>query len=345
MAGPTRILLIRPSALGDVCRTVPALASLRRAHPSAQIDWLVQDAFADAIRHHPALTTPVPFPRASMGRALRSLHVAPLMEFIETLEQPRYDLVLDLQGLARSGLFAWFTGSPRRLGYADARELAWLGLTERIPVHPALHTVDRMLALTAAAGVEITRDMRLYADPAEREWVQRDSRLHAAPYVVVAPTSRWPAKRWPAERFAAVAQHLAARGFTIVLVGGKSERDQCAPLMTLAASTPGVIDLIGQTSIARLMALIESSALTIANDSAALHMAVGFDRPIVALYGPTRVDLVGPYLREADVLQHIIPGDRFNHKDPANMAPMLRITADEVIAAADTRLTNDASRR
>ena len=86
------------------------------------------------------------------------------------------------------------------------------------------------------------------------------------------------------------------------------------------------------------MAIIEGAQLVIANDSAALHMAVGFDRPLIALYGPTRVGRVGPYSRQADVIQHVTPDDRIDHKDAANVALMERITTGEVIERIDERL-------
>src|SRR5690606_13157489 len=100
----------------------------------------------------------------------------------------------------RSGFFAWATRAPRRVGFANARELGWLGLTERHGVPHERHTVDRMLELVRMAGVEPVRDLRLYAPPA------RAGREHGAgrPYAVIAPTSRWPGKRWPAKRFAAL---------------------------------------------------------------------------------------------------------------------------------------------
>lgn len=338
MTHPNRILLIRPSALGDVCRTVPALASLRRAYPSADIDWLVQDTFTDAVVHHPDLTRILPFPRRLLGRAIRAFDLAPVMQFLDSLADGHYDLVFDLQGLARSGFFAYWTGAPRRVGLADARELGWMGLNERHAVTPGLHTVDRMLEVLRLAGVTPVTDMRLYASDAARQQLRSIGHTADGPYAVLAPTSRWPAKRWPADRFAVLASHLAARGVPVVLIGGPAERDQCEPLLDLAERDPRVVDLIGRTTVGQLMALAESAALVIANDSAALHMAVGFDRPLIALYGPTRVDRVGPYRREADVIQHITPADHLDHKDSAQVALMQRISTDEVIAAADARL-------
>jgi ADP-heptose:LPS heptosyltransferase len=192
-----------------------------------------------------------------------------------------------------------------------------------------------MLALVEAAGVEPIRDMRLYTGAKERAFVERH--LGVRRYAVIAPTSRWPGKRWPADRFAAVAESLLTMGFdAVALVGGKSERDQCAPLLDLTTREPCVLDLIGATTVGELMALVYSSALVIANDSAALHMAVGFDRPALGLFGPTRVDLVGPYGRDADVIQHVEADEMLDHKHDADgMAFMARIGVGEVISRVE----------
>jgi heptosyltransferase-1 len=336
---PRRILLIRPSALGDVCRSVPAIVSLRRAYPGAHIDWLVQDSFADAVRFHPGLTGIVPFSRTSMGRALLGGRPGQLIALVRLLRTARYDMVYDLQGLFRSGFFARATGAPRRVGYADARELGWLGLNERHPAPAGMHAVERMFELLRLSGVEPIPDLRLYPGEAARDWLASQPGLSRAPYAVIAPTSRWPAKRWPTQRFVRVAEHLVSRGLTVVVVGSASERDQCGPLLEPGGNRAGIVDLVGRTTVAQLMALIERAGLVIACDSAPLHMAVGFDRPLVALFGPTRVERVGPYRRQPDVIQHVAPGDTLDHKDPAGgLRLMDRIGADEVIAAADARL-------
>jgi ADP-heptose:LPS heptosyltransferase len=100
-----------------------------------------------------------------------------------------------------------------------------------------------------------------------------------------------------------------------------------------------VTDLVGKTSIAQLMHTIEHAALLVANDSAALHMAVGFDRPAVALFGPTRTDLVGPYGRGEDVIQHAPALTKNMHKDEGfGAALMQQITVEEVYAACEQRL-------
>ncbi len=87
------------------------------------------------------------------------------------------------------------------------------------------------------------------------------------------------------------------------------------------------------------MAVVSRASLVVANDSAALHMAVGFDRALVALFGPTRVERVGPYRRDSDVIQHARPGDRFEHKQPRTTGGMIeRIGVEEVFTVCTQRL-------
>ncbi|MEO0511876.1 MAG: glycosyltransferase family 9 protein [Planctomycetota bacterium] len=341
---PERVLIIRPSALGDVCRSVPVAASLRRAFPSARIDWLVRDSCADAVRHHPAVDRVVLFDRKSLGRAASRLLVGPTLSFLKSLRVSRYDLVIDAQGLFRSGLFALATGAAGRVGYANARELGWLGLNQRVQTPRRAHAVDRMLALVESIGVEPAKDLGLYTSEQDRLWA---SERILGRCVTLAPTSVWPAKRWPIDRFRKLAELLLQSGHAgqIAVVGAPGERDQCDPLLELAARDERVIDLVGSTSVGRLMAVIERSALVVANDSAAVHMAVGFDRPLVALYGPTSLATVGPYERDHDVVQHVTADDTLDHKSPSLGLPLMqRIQTEEVVRAATDRLSRASAR-
>ena len=184
--------------------------------------------------------------------------------------------------------------------------------------------------------------MRLYPPPGERAHVAADPELAGRRFAVLAPTSRWPGKRWPIERFAEVARAMLHEGLggcdAVVIVGSKGERAQCGPLLALAdgpasASSARLIDRVGATSVGGLMALIERASLVVANDSAALHMAIGLDRPTIGLYGPTDLALVGPYQRGDCAVQHLRPGDVLDHKnEPAGRALMERISTAEVLA-------------
>lgn len=341
-AAPERVLLIRPSALGDVCRSVPVLVSLKRTWPAARVDWLIQDTFVDAIRHHPDLGQAVPFARAELGRQCGRLRFGPLIAWLRALRHARYDLVIDAQGLLRSAVFALATGARRRVGYRNAQELAGLLYNTRGDVDRSRHAVERMLSLAAVAGAAPVDDMRLYAGEDELSQVVLE---YPEPYVVLAPTSRWAAKRWPAGRFAALAERLIGAGVErVIVVGGPGEREQCRPILDLADAHPRITDRVGSTTIGMLMALIARSRLVVANDSAAVHIAVGFDRPLVGLYGPTDIGRVGPYARDVDVIQQLSHDDRFDHKNDANARLMDRITIDEVADGCLERIADGACR-
>jgi lipopolysaccharide heptosyltransferase I len=341
VTGPQKILLIRPSALGDVARSTPVLVSLKRRYPEAEVDWLVQDSFVDAVSAHPDLHEAIPFARRRYGGALgwvRSLG------WIDSLRKQHYDLVVDCQGLLRSALFTFATRAPERVGYANAREGGAFAYNRKFDVSQDIHTVERMLSLIEQAGVEPIRDARLYVPvEAAAGWQEERQRLGIAEerYVVLAPTSRWPGKAWPAERFAELAQHLLGHGMEqVVIVGAKSEREQCQPVLDLVRDRPEhLFDMVGTTDVGGLMAVIAQSAGVVANDSAALHLAVGFERPIVALFGPTEPRLVGPYGRQDCVIRPETDGRAVSHKDEvAGTELMCRITTESVIERCEALL-------
>lgn len=306
-ATPRRILIIRPSALGDVARTVPALPTLRRAFPDAQIDWLVQDTFADAIRHHPDLNAPVPFPRKRFGRVRKNpLLAAEISRWVTSHLKNQYDWVIDLQGLLRSGLLTWATKAPARIGFANAKEYAWLAYNRRHNIDPSMHTVDRMLALLAAENLEPDHDMQLYAGLDDHAWLDdwlEQHNLTNQPYACIAPTARWLCKCWPIDRFANIANRLIQSNAVaprIVVLASPTERPLVQPLLD---QLPDNAALLPQTTVGQMMAILSRTRILICNDSAPLHIAVGFDRPIVSIFGPTDPALVGPYRRDDCVIE------------------------------------------
>lgn len=319
------------------------LASVRHAYPDARIDWLVQDTFAPAISAHPALDEIIPFPRKHFGRWWTSAtRIREFLSWMRNLRTQRYDLVLDCQGLGRSGLFTWATRAHRRVGARDAREFAWLGYNVRhVPAQgcsPPLHTVDRMLGLLEADGITVNRDMRLFVNPEDASWWSQYCTKHsisAERYAVLAPTSRWLSKRWPIGRWAELVSPLLMRGFEhVVLIGGPNEHEQVNPILPKGTNgTSPLVNLVDQTTIGQTMAVISQAGLVVANDSAPLHMAVGFDRPCVGLFGPTEPALVGPYQREDSVVRGFTarPGEVIDYKDPKLEDRLMRVISTTAV--------------
>ena len=340
-----RVLLVRPSALGDVARTVPALVTIRNALPEATIDWVVQPAFADVVRHHPAVHEVVPFDRDHLGRMWRSVSAFGAgRQWLRALRDRRYDLAIDLQGLLRSGLITRFSGAPRRLGFANAREYGWLGCNVRFNVPERMHTVDRMLRLLELAGFAPSHDMTLYVGQADAQWAAEELRsvcVGDEPFVALAPTARWLSKCWPIERYIELARRLLdtrIAGGHLVVLAGPGERAQVQPLLDALADTGRVH--LPATRVGQMAALLARAGLLVCNDSAALHIAVGLARPIAAVFGPTDPALVGPYRRPDTVIRP--DRQQANHNDfrrrPNDQSVIAGVTLEQVWAVVEQQL-------
>jgi heptosyltransferase I len=333
---PQRILVIKPSAIGDIVHALPVLNLLRRQWPAAQISWLVSSACASLLEGHPQIDELIRFERRRFGKGWRKPSAAlGLFHFTRELRARQFDLVIDLQGLFRSGWLAWKTGAPIRIGPSEARELGWIFYTHHVATgFPQGHAVDRYLKIADALG--------LGREPVEFVFATSDSDRQSAAdllepgkrFAILLPGANWKSKRWPAEHFAALVAPLRDRlGLESVIVGAAGDR-------ALAAQISGSIDLTGRTNLRQLVALMERAELVIGNDTGPLHIAAALGRPMVALYGPTNPDYTGPYGHLESVLRHPIACSpylssrcRYSHH-----GCLREIQPDRVLRAAESQI-------
>ncbi len=308
-----RILLIKPSSLGDIVHALPVLRALRRRYPNACIDWLAAKSWAGLLAGHPEIDEVLIFDRRRFSRLGTSFSAtAEFWRFLMTLRARRYDLVIDLQGLFRSGFLAWASGASVRLGFAAAREWAWVFYTHRMFV-PAgvLHAAEKNYLVARALGIAdapMTFDLAL--SEAERrqaaEILQAAGLPLEARFAVVLPGARWETKRWFPERFAEVIDRLAAEHrLPSVLMGGPDERELCTSVAGACHSQP--INLAGQTELREMAAILDRAAVVLCHDSAPMHLAAALHRPLVCILGPTHPARTGPYGTAAAILQAHLP--------------------------------------
>lgn len=288
---PRRVLLVKPSSLGDIVNTLPALAALHRRWPETLIDWLVKPEWAELLRDHSMLHEIVVLPR--------SWELWP--GFIGQLARRPYDVVIDFQGLLRSGLLSLMTRARVRVGFADGREGSSWCYTHRFTAsEEIIHAVDRYLCLIGAFGIP-TGGSREFHLPHWRDaeaWVERLWQSEKiAPHetlCVLHPAARWKNKRWPAERYAQLADWMLGRkDCRVLLVGGATQVkliDEVKRQMRRPA-----IDLSGRTNLQQLTALLRRATLLVTNDSGPMHLSAAVNTPVVAVFGPTNPRETGPY--------------------------------------------------
>jgi len=308
-----RILFIKPSSPGDIIHALPVLHGLRRRYPKAHLAWLVSSSFADLIEADPAINEVIRFDRRRFARLGRSLQVTrEFIAFVRQLRSRRFDLVIDLQGLFRSGFLAYASGAGVRIGFAASREMAWLFYTDKIrPDARAAHAADKNYAIAGLLGFEdqpMDFDVRLaVADRARAaELLKTAGFLPGERYAVLAPGTRWETKCWPSERFGRLAAVIKQRHYLdSVLVGGAA--DAALAEAAVAVSGGAAKNLCGKTNLRQLAAIVEKAAVVVTADSMPMHVAAAMRRPLVALFGPTDPLRTGPYGCQQDVLRFDLP--------------------------------------
>jgi lipopolysaccharide heptosyltransferase I len=291
-----RIALIKPSALGDIVHSLPVLTALRRRYPDAHLTWVVSKNYERLLAGHPDLDAVLPWERGASRRAWGRGVIA-FARLLKQLRCERFDLVIDLQGLLRTGVMTAATGAPRRVGLGSAREGAAWFYTDVVPVPDvdAIHAVDRYWLVAEALGAGGgPKTFRVPISEEARRWAEQALAGCPRPWLMLGVGARWMTKRWPPAHFAALARRAQAEfGGTAVLVGG---RDEATLAQATASELAGPVrDLAGRTTLPQLAAVLARADAMVANDTGPLHLAAALGRPVVAPYTCTRARRTGPY--------------------------------------------------
>lgn len=353
---PSRILIVRLSALGDIVHALPVLAALKRQDPAVEVDWLVEQGYAPILDLVEGLHRRI-IVRASPSAARESLrgeegpagrrpaHLfdggAGYVRAVAFLRRQRYDVALDLQGLIKSAVWARLSNARRVIGFARShlreRQAAWFYGETVAPPAPA-HVIQKNLSLAAHLGAAVDSvevPLRIASSGSVTSAIE--AAIGPARYAVLNPGAAWPNKRWPPERFGALAASLLHRhGLASFVTWGPAER---ALAEAVVSASQGAARLAPPTEIADLAALLAGAALIVSGDTGPLHIAAAAGTPIVGLYGPTWPERNGPWNQDDEVISRA-PRCQCHHKRQClTGAPcILDITLAEVEAAVDRRL-------
>jgi heptosyltransferase-1 len=298
------ILLVKTSSLGDVVHNLPVASDIRRKMPGWEVDWLVEESFADIPRLHPCVRDVIP---VALRRWRRSPLSAGTWRELESwrhaLRDRPYDFVLDTQGLIKSALLARLARG-RHCGFAAgaAREpLAARFYDDTFVIPRNVHAVERNRWLAAAAldyAQDAPLDYGIRSDRLDADW------LPPQPYAVLITATSRADKLWPDAHWLAICTGLHARGIAAVLPAGSDEERSRARRLAdngrraLAAPPLAVRELAG---------LMAGAGIVIGLDTGLTHLAAALGVPVVCIFSGSNPMLTG-VLRDSGAINLGGPG-------------------------------------
>ncbi|MFH2012912.1 MAG: glycosyltransferase family 9 protein [Pseudomonadota bacterium] len=343
------IMIVKLSAIGDVVHTLPSLEALRAAYPDSRITWLIEEDTEQIIRNHPSLDKVIVSKRKTWMKSILKPSTClqtfdDIVSFVKELRRTKYDLVIDFQGLLKSGILTLLSGGKRRLGYDKTRELSYLFLNERIPPYdPDLHAVERYLNLTKYLGAEVKEpEFLIPFDERDVEYVKgflSDNGVDGTKKIIaVNPASGWETKLWDLEKFSLLCDRIIDECHAvIVFTGGKDDLGMIDTLTSKMRNT--ALNTAGRMNLKQLACLLSMAALMITTDTGPMHVASAMKTPVVAIFGPTAPWRTGPYGKGHTIIKSGVECSPCFKKKCDTKKCMAEITVDEVFSLTAQKLT------
>ncbi len=311
--------------------TLPAMMAVRETYPEAHIAVVANPLVAQLLENHPGCDEIIVYNK----RAEHS-GVAGMLRFASELRRRKFDCAILFQYAIEAGIMMFLARIPRRIGFTTDNRRVFL--THPVPfgeMEKTVHQTDAFLRIVNPYGIEATEKIQSLAlTDSERTWVREQ--LPEGPVVTINPGAAYgSAKRWYPERFAAVADFLAREhGMNIVLIGGPGEVEIGNDIA--AAIQAPVHNFVGKTSIRQMMSLIDAASLMVTNDSGPMHVAAGFDVPIVAIFGSTDHTTTSPFTERYRIVRHAVECSPCLLREcPIDHRCMDRVTVDDVIESVE----------
>jgi len=285
-----RVLVVKLTSMGDVLHLMPALTDLKSQHPTAVVDWMVEESFAQIPQWHPTVDKVIPV----ATRRWRKLNWANLKEFFRFcsgLRRQHYDVVVDAQGLIKSAVFSRFAKlnkGGQRIGFSgdsikESPAAKFYGKT--VQVDRQQHAIDRLRQLFAG-GFE-------YALPNSKPdyaLIERKPNSRDIPTVFLLHGTTWPTKHLPEQIWRDLAELIIDDGYKVALCWGNEQEKQRAERIAKGLNHATVMP---KSSLTELKTAMTSASGAIAVDTGLGHLAAAIGLPCVSVYGSTDAKLTG----------------------------------------------------
>jgi len=305
-----KLLIIKPSSLGDIANAMAIVPGLRKLFPESEIHWLANKEYVGFVELC-GVEKVLVFDRNSWRKSKGILKG--LKNFISLclqLRAEKYDIVLDMQGLFRSGWFSFATGAWQKLGYLDARDKATFFYNRIVEnCRKKSHAVDCGLKFLELLGLDEPNAEWSWPDFSEiAEPVCQKYGLQKNNYIDFIIGTRWETKEWIPVYFAETAIEILKSypGIKIILNGTEEQTSTAEfiknKITEAGISQDSVVILTGKIKLIELTALLSFSKLALTPDTGPMHIAAALGTKVVALMGPTDPLCHGPYNQQKNII-------------------------------------------
>ena len=336
---PKSLCILRLSAVGDICHTLPVVRTIQAHWPQTHISWIIGKLEASLVSDIPNIE----FIEFDKSRGIKAY-----MDVRHALQRRRFDALLHMQMSLRSSVVNRMVNTNTRIGFdrARAKDLQWLFNNAQIPAHQNQHVMDSFFGFTEALGIN---EKNLNWDiPIPKPDKQQAKTLLPGkqPTLVISPCSSMSYRNWHSDGYAAVCEYAIKQyALRVVLTGGPSITElEMAEDIETKCKFP-IINLIGKTNLKQLLAILKRAKLVIAPDSGPAHMASAVNTPVIGLYACTNPDRARPYFCQEWVIDKYHEAVQEKHGKDASQLPwgirirdpgtMERITVKDVTDKLD----------
>lgn len=276
-------LIVKPSSLGDIVHTLPAVKALRTAHPHLKIRWLANTEWMPILQGNPLIDDVIPFPRKTFRGLTGLLRFWNWRRTWMLLPREEPEIVLDFQGLLRSGLSSSWRGSECVIGLSDAREGSRLFYNHTVPVNAGAHAVDRYLEMPRALGIKIeTEDITFELTPGSTPAGWQESLPN---FIALHPWSRGVGKSLSNSALQTLCDALAPH--PVVLIGMTNDKTR--------PKGSHIHDWSHRTSLPELIWVMRQAKYCISVDSGPMHIAAAVNPHTLGIHTWSDPRKVGPY--------------------------------------------------
>ncbi|MDL2285009.1 lipopolysaccharide heptosyltransferase II [Oxalobacter sp. OttesenSCG-928-P03] len=288
-----KVLIVRTSAIGDIVFASPFAKALKETYPDAHVSWLVDKGNEALLADSPYVDECIVIPATEwkslwkQGHKLKALGEA--RAFGKQLKARHFDIAIDLQGLLKSGIFAWMSAAPQRIGLGSREGSQWL-MNRVIPREGEPDRISsEYLFLAEQLGLDHENFIPALSvnESSEKQALEKLARHNLQPgqYAVFAAFTTRPQKHWFADAWQTLAPMIKEQtGLTPVLLGGPADEKAA---QEIRSGAPDIINLVGQTRLAEAVAIIRHAGALIGVDTGLTHMGIAFGIPTIAIFGST----------------------------------------------------------